>query len=427
MTQSNKMGFKSLLSLIIGVMIGAGILMLPASMAHYGVYSLYAWIIAGASALNLAFIFSYIIKNNPDCKDPASFVNKYIGERAGFMVSWWHWLGITIGTALVAITLSNYLVSLLGISAFYTFPIALSCTWLVLLLQSRYAFASITLLIALSVIKVAILLLISLSGITKLNWTALSTVHATGVSSYSMLLGSLALAMFAFIGIESATLPGQDVEDKERVVPLATIAGAIIATVIYVLAYSVVVSVVPYNELVASSTPIGHAALKLIGPIGYKLVSGLAVICCLGSLHGCLMCSAFLLKNSAIASFVPQSFAKTNNSDYPINGGLITAIIVSLLLTVHYAAPVSAQVQIRDALTYVEVFLIALVYGYSVIIHAITGGNKLYTAIGGLSCITIIYGSRVNNEIVKYQLGATLIGLIIYLVLLYLHYSKKQK
>ncbi len=424
MTQSNKMGFKSLLSLIIGVMIGAGILMLPASMAHYGVYSLYAWIIAGLSALNLAFIFSYLIKNNPDCKDPASFANKYIGERAGFMISWWHWIGMTIGTALIAITLSSYLISLLGISTFYTFPIALAFTWLVLLLQSKYAFASIGLLIGLSVIKVAILLLISLSGIAKLNWTALSTVHNTYSGSFSMLLSSLALAMFAFIGIESATLPGQDVENKDKIVPLATFTGAVIATIIYVLTYSVVVSVVPYNELITSSTPLGNAALRLIGPMGSKLVAGLAVICCLGSLHGCLMCSAFLLKNSTVASFMPQSLSQTNNSEYPVKAGFITACAVSILLAVHYLSPISMQMQIRETLTYVEVFLVALVYGFSVIIHGITGGKKLYTLIGFLSCGTIIYGSRVNNTIVTYQFGAILVGLLLYLILMTLYYRK---
>lgn len=417
MTQSNKMGFAALLSLILGVMIGAGILALPASMVPYGIYSLYAWVIAGASALTLAFIFSYLIKNNPDCKDPASFVNKYIGERAGFIVSWCHWLGITIGATLVAITLSNYLVSLLGIAAYYTFPIALACTWLVLLLQSRYAFASISLLIGLSIIKVAILLLISLSGIRHISWTALSTVHTTSASSYTMLLSSLALAMFAFIGIESATLPGQDVKDKERIVPLATIGGAVIATVIYLLAYSVVVSVVPYNELIASGTPVAHAALKLIGPIGYKLVSGLAVICCLGSLHGCLMCSAFLIKNSTVTSIIPESFAKTNSSDYPINGGLITATVVTFLLSVHYAMPVCSQMPIRDILTYVEVFLIALVYSSSVIIHATTGGKKIYTIIGGLSCATIIYGSRLNPIALKYQALSIFLGTLVYLIL----------
>ena len=45
------------LSLVVGYMIGAGIFMLPASLAKFGSISIFGWVISGFGAILIALIF----------------------------------------------------------------------------------------------------------------------------------------------------------------------------------------------------------------------------------------------------------------------------------------------------------------------------------------------------------------------------------
>jgi amino acid transporter len=57
------------------------------------------------------------------------------------------------------------------------------------------------------------------------------------------------LTMFAYLGLESATVPAGDVRDPERIIPSSTLLGIGIATTtLYVLGTIVVMGIVPRDE-----------------------------------------------------------------------------------------------------------------------------------------------------------------------------------
>lgn len=416
-----KIGFFTILSLMIGIMIGAGILVLPSTMSKFGSYGFWAWSVASVAVLNLAFIFSDLVRRNPDCSDPASFVGKYLSPKLGFIVSWWHWLGLTMGTALIAITLTSYFLALLGLSTKYSLYIAIAFIWGVLALQSLYTFISRNVLIALTVIKVTALLVIIFSGITHINWAALNISPAPGISQgYQGMLGALSIALFAFVGIESATLPGEEIENKNTTVPLALLVGGVLAAVIYTLTYSIVVSVLPLQQLWTTNTPVADTAFALMGVYGQRSVAVLAFLGCLGSLHGCLMGCAFLVKNSTRYSFVPKIFGELTRADFPLAGGALTATMTTILVLVYHLSPLSGQSTVRDALAYSEVFLVSLVYLHSVLAYYKSNGYKIPVIIGLGSCVLFIIGSRSIPALMPYQIACTLSGLVILNVLTYL-------
>ena len=51
--------------------------------------------------------------------------------------------------------------------------------------------------------------------------------------------------MFAFLGIESATVPAGDVIDPRRTIPRATVLGTVVSALIYILGTAVVMGVMP--------------------------------------------------------------------------------------------------------------------------------------------------------------------------------------
>ena len=90
-------------------------------------------------------------------------------------------------------------------------------------------------------------------------------------SGESLLASSAALApltMFAYLGLESATVPAGDVKDAARTIPRSTIIGISIAAALYVLGTVVVMGVVPREQLVHSVAPFSDAATDHVGLLG---------------------------------------------------------------------------------------------------------------------------------------------------------------
>lgn len=80
-SKPQKIGLITATSLVIGNMIGAGIFLVPASLAGFGSISLLAWVFTAMGALVLAKIFSNMSK---------LFVNKsggpYIYSKLGLVI-----------------------------------------------------------------------------------------------------------------------------------------------------------------------------------------------------------------------------------------------------------------------------------------------------------------------------------------------------
>ena len=75
---------------------------------------------------------------------------------------------------------------------------------------------------------------------------------------------TLNFTLWAFIGVETASVSAGVVENPTRNVPIATLGGVILAGICYVLSSSAIMGMIPNKELIASSAPFADAALSLI-------------------------------------------------------------------------------------------------------------------------------------------------------------------
>ena len=68
------------------------------------------------------------------------------------------------------------------------------------------------------------------------------------------------LTLWAFIGLESATVPAEEVRDPERTIPRATMLGTVITTVLYIVATVAIMGILPTAQLAGSTSPFADAA-----------------------------------------------------------------------------------------------------------------------------------------------------------------------
>src|SRR5262249_32647450 len=142
---------------------------------------------------------------------------------------------------------------------------------------------------------------------------------------------SIALTLWAFLGMESAAQNSAAVENPKRNVPLACMLGTLGAAVIYVLSTTVIQGIVPNADLANSTGPFGLAYARMFNPTVGSIIMALAVLACLGSLLGWQFTIAQTAKSAADQRMFPTLFGAVNRMGAPVAGMLIMGAAQSLL------------------------------------------------------------------------------------------------
>jgi putrescine:ornithine antiporter len=152
-----------------------------------------------------------------------------------------------------------------------------------------------------------------------------------GLSVVQGMGSSIALTLWAFLGMESAAQNSSAVEDPKRNVPLACMFGTLGAAFIYVLSTTVIQGIVPNAELAKSTGPFALAYTHMFNPTIGSIVMGLAVMSCVGSLLGWQFTIAQTAKSAADQRMFPALFSYVNRLNAPVMGMIVLGIAQSLL------------------------------------------------------------------------------------------------
>ena len=115
------------------------------------------------------------------------------------------------------------------------------------------------------------LALIPILGIALFGWfwfdsaTFLAGWNVSGGSDMHAVSRAASMALWAYMGIESAAVSAGVIENPKRNVPLATLIGLGLAAVVYVLSSSVIMGILPNDELRTSHAPFAEAARLALG------------------------------------------------------------------------------------------------------------------------------------------------------------------
>ena len=152
-----------------------------------------------------------------------------------------------------------------------------------------------------------------------------------GLSLLQGMGSSIALTLWAFLGMELAAQNSAAVEDPKRNVPLACMFGTLGAAVIYILSTTVIQGIVPNAELAKSTGPFGLAYAQMFNPTVGSIIMALAVLACLGSLLGWQFTIAQTAKSAADERMFPTFFSKVNRLGAPVTGMIILGVAQTLL------------------------------------------------------------------------------------------------
>jgi APA family basic amino acid/polyamine antiporter len=332
------LGLAATTSIVIGNMVGSGVFLLPASLAPYGVYSLWGWLVSTAGALLLARVFSRLSRRAPLAGGPYAYPLEVFGDFAGFLLAWMYWISIAAAVAAIAVALASYLGNL--VPALRTHPlagagVALAATWLLTGVNVLGVRAAGRLQLITVILKISPLLVFALWGIFYFN-PHMFVAGKPVASAPAALDASAALTMWAFLGLECATIPADHVRDPERTIPRATLYGTIIAAVFYILCTTAVMGIIPAASLAHSNAPFADAAKLLWGGWAGNLIALAAIISCFGALNGWILMSGQFPQAAARDKLFPRLFARELDRGTPALGLIFSSIVGTVLILMNY-------------------------------------------------------------------------------------------
>ncbi|HSR69219.1 MAG TPA: amino acid permease [Acidobacteriota bacterium] len=334
-----KLGLWTATALVVGNMVGSGIFLLPASLAPYRGAALLGWLVTAVGALVVATVFARLARRIPQAGGPYAYAREGFGDFAGFLMAWGYWISILATNAAISVAMVSYLTvfwPVLSRHRTVAAGVALGVVWLLTWINASGIRRGGMTQLATTLLKLVPLIAVGTVGWAFVDLENIVAAPADGQPLGSALLASVTLTLWAFLGLESATIPAENVADPRRTIPRATLLGTGLTAVIYIVSSSAVSGMLPAETLELSTAPFADAARVIWGSWGAYLVGIGAAVSCFGALNGWILVQGQLPMAMARDGLFPALFGRTAPDGTPSTAIVISSVLSSFILVLNY-------------------------------------------------------------------------------------------
>ena len=364
----DKIGLWTCTALVVGNMIGSGVFLLPATLSMYGTVSLFGWIGSSVGAIVLAVMFSNLSKMvRNSMGGPYAYTREGMGDFAAFLVAWGYWISIWCTNAAIAVTFVSYLTvffPILATNSYLSVGTGLSAVWFLTWINTIGVSQAGKVQLVTTILKIAPLILIAAVGIFYVDVKNFTPMNVSGGSSFSAITASATLTLFAFLGLESATIPSANIENPEKTIPRATIIGTAVTILVYVVGSTAVMGMISAPDLQKSNAPFADAAAMIWGDSARYWVAVGAIVSTFGALNGWILLQGQMPLAASKDKLFPAIFGKENRRGMPGMGLVISSVLITLLMFMNFTKGLTDTFTFMILMTTVTV-LIAYLFSAS--------------------------------------------------------------
>ncbi|WP_118856853.1 APC family permease [Sphingomonas mesophila] len=407
----DKLGPWMTMALAVGSIIGAGIFMLPVALAPLGPNAVAGWLISGIGALCIAFALSRLITS--DGEGLQAYVERSFGPLAGFVVAWSFCASQWAANAALAIAAASAVARLvpglaepgsialvaIGFIAFLAFVNALGA-------RAMGRLAVLTTPIKL-VPLLAVIVLVSVTGAQGQALAPLAPIPMT----INTIATAAALTLFALTGFENATAPVGKVRDPERNIPRALILGTAFVALLYLLASTSVLLLLPSAAAEASTAPFADALASRWGESAAILAALGMAVSAFGGLNNGIMVAGELGYSMAVRRDLPAVLAATRGRGTPIAAQLMAAAVASLLVLSNASKTTAGLFSFVILLSTSSVLLVYFIGGLAALKQRPAPLAAAIIVVGLLFSLFAFYGSGLDANL--WGLALLAFGLVV--------------
>jgi len=364
--QAHQFGLTAAMALIVGSIIGVGIFNLPTSLAAYGPITLVSMALTTVGALALALLFAALSRRLPADGGPYAYARVAFGNRLGFANAWSYWITAWAGNAAIAVGWVLYVEYFInkGHNKWISILLVLVGLWIPAVINlsgvknmgSVQVVTTVVKFVALAFMSTVGLFYISKANFTPWNVSKESTINAIG--------GGMAIALFSYLGVETAAVAAGKVRNPDRNIPRATVLGTIATAVVYMLSLTAVFGIVPTSKLASANAPFSDAINAMFGGTWAGDVMAIAVIVSgFGALNGWTMICAEMPLAAAKDGLFPERFKRMSKNQVPSFGIIASTVLASIAMIINYLG--SSGATVFTTLVLMTGITAAIPYGFS--------------------------------------------------------------
>ncbi len=434
-----QLGFWMCLALVVGNMIGSGVFLLPASLAPYGLNSIFGWIFTASGGVLLAIVFAQLSRIYPQAGGPYLYPRVAFGECCGFVMAWGYWMSVWVGNAAIAIGSVAYLAEL--VPALKTTPAAPALTsvaliWILTFLNWRGVKQMGVFQLVTTVLKLMPLLAVIVLAFLLLGRGDVAVIKVEPQPfSISAMTAAAILTLWPLLGLESATVPAESVIDPQRNIPRSTLWGTIVTALIYVIACSAVILLIPGSQLKGSSAPFADVMRLFWGDWAARALALFAFISGFGALNGWILIQGEMPRVLAKEKIFPDLFAHESRYKTPDYSLFITSGLVTIVLLMNLSSSmvdVFTRIILIATLAYLVMYLFCSAAAFKLALRGDLGlqGRRLawliaVAILAALYSLWTLWGAAafpvekggVGVEAFWWGMGLFVLGLPLYFVL----------
>jgi basic amino acid/polyamine antiporter, APA family len=326
-------------SLVVGSIVGVGIFNLPASLAPYGPITLVSMGLTTVGALALAVLFASLSRRMPADGGPYAYARVAFGNKLGFANAWSYWITAWAGNAAIAVGWVLYVEVFVnkGGTKIWSIVLVLAGLWIPALINLSGIKNIGSFQLATTIAKFAGLAFIAVVGLFYVKSANFHPWNVSGGSAIGAIGSGTAIALFSYLGLETAAVAAKNVRDADRNIPRATLLGTLVTAVVYVLSLVAVFGIVSNQVLQNSTAPFSAAVNEMFGGTFWGYVMALVVITSgIGALNGWTLVTAEVPRAAAQDGVFPERFERLNRRGSPAFGVIASTVLASIAMIVNY-------------------------------------------------------------------------------------------
>ena len=354
------------IALIMGSIIGVGIFNLPTSLAGYGPITLVSMGLTTIGALVLALLFAALSRRLPADGGPYAYARVAFGNKVGFVNAWSYWITAWAGNAAIAVGWVLYVEQFVnkGHNRAGSIVLVLIGLWIPAAINLSGVKNMGSVQVITTVLKFGALVFMSTVGLFYIQSANYSPWNVSGESAIAAIGGGMAIALFSYLGVETASVAAAKVRDPDRNIPRATILGTLATAVVYMLSLTAMFGILPSSQLAESTAPFSDAVNSMFGGTWAGNVMAIVVIISgFGALNGWTMICAEMPLAAAKDGLFPAQFKRISKTGVPAFGIVASTILASIAMFINYLG--SSGATAFTTLVLMSGITAAIPYGFS--------------------------------------------------------------